>query len=417
MNVIATIPIEDQAGPTTTGTVRIPRVSIGLFASTPAVREAMGAAAEDRRLARAALCVEDGGITGAMSACAAGRGFDLLVVEAPDDPSHMFSELDRLSRECTRGTKVIVVGKTNDVALYRNLLSAGVSDYLVKPLRVSALVAGIARTYAAPEDVPAARVVSFMGARGGAGSSTVCHNVAAATGSTPTGRVFLVDLDLDFGTAGLDFNIDSPQGAREVLAAVDMLDEAMVERMSVQRSVGLHILPAMARPQGPAVAGSDVERFLDVASESGGTLMLDLPNRWDSTTEAALKKSDEVVIVSTPDLAGMRNCKNLAETVKRLRPNDGAPRLVLNQVGIPRRPEVKSCEFSSAVQLPLTCVIGFDAAAFGRAANNGKPLVEMAPRHPAAKELAALAAALSNKSRTGAPTTTGSFLRRLGIRR
>ncbi len=65
------------------------------------------------------------------------------------------------------------------------------------------------------------RVIAVLGAKGGAGSSTVAHNVSWAIAQNLDSSTVLVDLDLAFGTAGLDFNQDPPQGVAEAIYAPD----------------------------------------------------------------------------------------------------------------------------------------------------------------------------------------------------
>ncbi len=73
---------------------------------------------------------------------------------------------------------------------------------------------------------------------------------------------------------------------------------------------------------------------------------------------------DEIVIVAEPDLANLRNAKNLADTIKALRPAESEPLLVVNKTGVPRRPEIAPSEFATSVECRLIGQIGFDAAHF-----------------------------------------------------
>jgi pilus assembly protein CpaE len=94
-----------------------------------------------------------------------------------------------------------------------------------------------------------------------------------------------------------------------------------------------------------------------------------------------LVAADEVVMVAEPDLANLRNAKNLVDTLKQMRPNDHLPHLVLNRVGMPKRPEIKPDEFAKALNLPVLAAIPFDPHLFGTAANNGQMIAELDGRH------------------------------------
>ena len=82
------------------------------------------------------------------------------------------------------------------------------------------------------------------------------------------------------------------------------------------------------------------EAVIDAVRQSTPCVIVDLPHVWTPWVKACLIAADEIVIVATPDLARLRNAKNMIELVRNARPNDAPPRLVLNQVGMPKRPEI-----------------------------------------------------------------------------
>jgi pilus assembly protein CpaE len=93
--------------------------------------------------------------------------------------------------------------------------------------------------------------------------------------------------------------------------------------------------------------------------------------------EDTLLAADDVVITAAPDLANLRNTKNLVDLLKQARPNDRPPILVLNEVGVPKRPEIAVKDFAAALELEVTAVIGFEPQLFATAANNGQMIAEM----------------------------------------
>jgi pilus assembly protein CpaE len=98
-----------------------------------------------------------------------------------------------------------------------------------------------------------------------------------------------------------------------------------------------------------------------------------------------LSSADDVVIVAEPDLANLRNAKNMIDTLRQLRPNDAPPRLVLNRVGVPKRPEIKAAEFADALGVEAVVAIPFEPQLFGVAANNGQMIGEQDERHATAE--------------------------------
>ena len=107
--------------------------------------------------------------------------------------------------------------------------------------------------------------------------------------------------------------------------------------------------------------------------------------------------ADEVVVVATPDLASLRNAKNMMDLIRQGRPNDAPPRLVLNQVGLPGRPEIPAKDFGAALGVHPSLVIPFDAKTFGSAANNGQMILDAAAKTKAAEAFQTLAQIVSRR--------------------
>jgi pilus assembly protein CpaE len=125
---------------------------------------------------------------------------------------------------------------------------------------------------------------------------------------------------------------------------------------------------------------------------------LDIPHLWTEWAQDVIVRADHVVITAIPDIANLRNAKNLIDRIKRARPNDRLPLLVLNQAGLPKRPEVTVKDFGDAVMLEPRIVIGFDAQLFGTAANNGQMIEEVSSKSKAADAFRKLAGLLTDRS-------------------
>ena len=176
------------------------------------------AATGDRRLAKSHVSVHMGGAAAAVAHYHESPTPNLIIIETSLPRAQMLAELDRLAECCDAGTKVVVIGHTNDVVLYRELLKRGVSEYLVAPITPLQLIESLSNLYNNPDTDPVGNVIAFIGAKGGVGSSTVCHNAAWAMSEILKSNVVVADLDLAFGTTGLDFNQDPVQGIAEALA-------------------------------------------------------------------------------------------------------------------------------------------------------------------------------------------------------
>jgi len=161
----------------------VPRISIHAFCEFPDTGASLQRAGADRRLSKAHLTVQLGGINAAVEFYHGQVTPNLLVVETRLHGEAALEELDRLAEVCDPATKVVVIGRTNDVELYRELMRRGASEYLVAPVDPLHLIEVVAGLYNDPEGRPIGRVIAFVGARGGVGSSTLAHNVAWCIGN------------------------------------------------------------------------------------------------------------------------------------------------------------------------------------------------------------------------------------------
>ena len=143
--------------------------------------------------------------------------------------------------------------------------------------------------------------------------------------------------------------------------------------------------------------GEARERVIDVVRHSVPCVILDLPHLWSPWKRHLLFAADEVIITATPDLASLRNTKNFIDLLKIARPNDQMPRVVLNQTGVPKRPEITSKDFAEAIGVELAAVIGFEPQLFGTASNNGQMIAELSPQSRVAASLRDLARQLTGR--------------------
>lgn len=385
----------------------VPRVTIHAFCEARESADAVRAAAADRRLSKAHVSVHMGGLLGAAQHYAHAPTPNLLIVEDLSPPSEIFGHLTPLAEVTDPGTKVIVVGKANDVTFYRDLMRQGINEYLVGPLAPAQVIDAVAALYVDPSAPPIGRTYAFLGARGGAGSSTIAHNVGWFIADELSEDVTIVDFDLNFGTASLDFNQDAAQGVADAITSPERLDDVMLERLLVKCNDHLSLFTA------PAVVDRDFEldaqaceRIVDVVRQTVPCVILDLPHVWQPWTRHLVYTADEVVLTVTPDLTSLRNAKSMLDLIRAARPNDAPPRIVINQTGVPKRPEIPARDFADAIAIEPALVLAFEPQVFGTAANNGQMVGELAPQSRTAEGLRNLARVLTGRE-AAAPKATG----------
>ncbi|SFD09128.1 pilus assembly protein CpaE [Bosea sp. CRIB-10] len=376
----------------------LPRVTLQAFCETQDVAAAMQAVTADRRMDKVQARIQMGGPAAAVEAFRGAPTPNVIVLETVTEPSALIANLEALAESCDPGTKVVVIGHVNDIQLYRELIRRGVSDYLVAPFGILDLLRTLSELYAASGTATLGRTVAVVGAKGGVGASTVAHNVAWAIARNLDASTVIADLDIAFGTAGLDFNQDPPQGIADAVFAPERLDANMLDRLLSRCSDNLSLLAAPAMLDRTVDLGEDAfELLFDLLRGSVPCIVLDVPHLWTGWAKRALIGADEVAVVAAPELASLRNAKNLVDLLRAARPNDSMPRLILNQVGLPKRPEIDAGEFAKALGIEVMSSIPFDAQLFGTAANNGQMIAEIQSGGKVAEAFVQIATVLTGR--------------------
>jgi pilus assembly protein CpaE len=398
----------------------IPRISIQAFCENSQMASIVQEASEDRRLSKAHVSVHMGGATAAVQHYQESPTPNLIIVESALPRQQLIAELDRLAECCDPGTKVVIVGHVNDVILYRELLKRGVSEYLVAPIGAAQLMESLSNLYNDPESDPVGHVYAFIGAKGGVGSSTICHNAAWTLSEALQSNVIIADLDLAFGTTGLDFNQDPVQGIADALATPERLDEVLLDRLLTKCSKHLSIFAApVVLDRDYDISPDGCDMVIDVARQNVPYVVVDLPHGWSAWSKRVLMQADEVVITAAPDLANLRNAKNIVELLKTSRKNDSMPQLVVNMANMPKRPEISLKEFEDALGIKALCVIDFDPETFGQASNNGQMIEELNARAKSAPSFREIAMTLAHRKEIKAEKKSGlaPLLEKLKLKR
>ena len=394
----------------------IQRLTIDAFAATPETAAVLRQVQIDRQLGKSRVMVEAGGLTAAVAHYAATATPQVVVVEE-DDPVTLPERLEQLAEVCEQGTRVVVIGSVNDIALYRSLIGRGISEYLVRPITAHQIIEALTGLFADPQSAPKGRVIACWGARGGVGSSTLAQNLAWGLGRFLQETVVYIDLDLAFGTSVLAFNIDAKQTVVDALAHPERLDEVLMERCMVDYDDQLQILasPGDCRIHA-SVSLDSLDHMLDLAARMASVVVLDIPPVWADWTEHLLSVADDVLVTATPDFASLRDAKSLFEVLTPRRGGMAVPRLVLNRVDPSRRTQLTAKDFEETIKVVPSLLIPSEPQVFGEAANNGQMVGEAAKSHKVNQVLNQLVEALAGKTpsaRKAVPKPGSGLLARL----
>ncbi len=348
----------------------------------------LDAFASDRRMARASITIERGGVDAALARFDHQPPPDLLILDSTLRARELLDGVDHLLTRMGEKGKIFVVGAVNDIGLLRELAARGVK-YVVPPIREDDLVRAVCGLYA---EADTSHVIAIMGARGGVGASTLAHNLAWSLAERHGAETTLIDLDIGFGAAA--FNVQRP-ATLTFADAAGAQDIGAIERAAVHHTPRLQILAAPTE-LNPAyeIDIPTLEHLVTRARRATSFVVLDLPHAWHPWVRRALTLADEAVIVAAPELASLRNTDNILKDLKNER-GTSDPLLVMSMCGVPKRPEISAKEFAQALDTKPIATLAYEPALFGAAALAGQMLGEAAPRAKATRTIDALAHALT----------------------
>lgn len=363
------------------------RFSIDAFPISKESEAAFEGLTQQRDFVRAKMTMHSGGLARAVKHYVDNPSPQIIIVEQAGGPEEIQKGLESLAEVVEPGRKVIVVGDINDVQAYRRLISQGVAEYLVAPISSEDVASAITACVKDPAAAARGRVISFIGARGGVGTSTLAVNTAWTLADLTQEMVIGIDLDLNFGTMGLSLNLDPKQSVAEALTDPDRIDTVLVERIMMEHGPNLSVLSTSGSVKELAPPSADaVERLIDICRTMAPYVVVDLPRRWNAWVIGTLQQSDEMVVVASPDLANLRDAKQLIEWNKARR--GAAPaRLILSKADAAKRNQLSTRDFQDTLGIAPSLSIGFDATLFAQLMNNGQMIGEGAKGHKLAEQL------------------------------
>ena len=324
-----------------------------------------------------------GGLRNAVQSLSVSASPNILFVDMSEsgDP---INDINALAEVCEPGTVVIAAGQVNDVRLYRDLLSSGIQDYLLKPLSLDQVRESLTMAQAmlaAPKhaemlDDKPHHMMAVVGVRGGVGASLVSTSLAWAMSEQAARQTALLDLDVHFGTGALTLDLEPGRGLIDAIDNPSRIDGLFIERAMVRASDKLSLLSAEAPIHQPVL--TDGSAFFQLEEELRGAFemtIVDLPRHVLVPFPHLVSEAGTIVLVSDVTLAAARDTIRLLSWFKQ---NTPGARVVLvankfqSAVG-----ELSRKEFESSIERPIDVVIPFDPKLVSQSAKLGKSYAEI----------------------------------------
>jgi pilus assembly protein CpaE len=339
-----------------------------------------------------------GDITKAVQYLSNTRSPRILVVDISDVDLPV-SEVHHLADVCEPGVNVIVIGTRNEVGLYRDLQQAGVADYIVKPLTANLIAKALSTIKRGTEPAQISRklgkLIAFVGARGGVGTSTLAVNLSWYLANRQGRRVALVDLDLHTGMCNLMLNLAPSSGLHDALENPLRVDSLFLERTMALHGERLFVLGSQeSLEQGLDFPGSAVDKLIEVLREQFHYVVVDIPRSPSAISLRVSEIADARVIVVDQTLASIRD----AARIGHMRSLDGGERrdlFVVNRKGEGGRHGLTVEEVAGALERRLSCIVPFQPAPLAAAAADG--IVPAAQKGRFADAIGELAAEISGQ--------------------
>ena len=351
--------------------------------------------------------VRDGDSSAALAYLAEVPAPKVVIVDI-GETSQPLSAMLSLTAAFTDDTHLIGIGEINDIALYRELTEAGVTDYLVKPVSEKALAAALSRSEEAPaEAAPAPQImpdevhkIVVVGARGGVGASTMAVNLAWIFAEEKNMRTALVDLDLEFGTIALSLDLEPTRGLREALETPARIDNLFVSSATAKLSDNLSIMATEENlAHGHSFSPNAVEVLFETLAHENGCIVVDLPRALYSVREQVLNEATRVVLVTELSLPALRDSIRLLGIIEEAAPK--TPVTVIANRCKGGQQAMGQGEFQKALGRKIDFMVADEAKVFNDAANTGKPVVNQAGRCKATKSMRNVVGMITSESGDG----------------
>ncbi len=323
----------------------------------------------------------------------------LIDLSDQDDIRECVHEIMTLNHE---NKTVVVIGFENEVSLYRDLIEAGVADYLVKPVTVHEvqkclnLIIDQKKAKDAEKEVATHEQLVVIGTKGGVGASTLAVNMAWVLAEEMNNYVQLIDLDIHYGTAALMLDIQPCGGLRDALKRPDRLDNLLLSSATAKVTKKLSVLATEESPNSEIrVDPASVAIMSDFAKEKNRFSIVDLPRNQVHLYDALLRKTEHILIVSDLSLVSIRDAVRLKKIVKQINPKTKIHFVVNRFQDV--HAQVKEKDFERGVDDKIEFIIPDDPKAVGKAANAGCAISKLDNMSKSAKAIKEMCESFATK--------------------
>ena len=368
-----------------------------------------------------------GGLRNAVQSLSIMASPNILMVDLSESGDPL-NDINGLAEVCEPGTVVIAVGQVNDVRLYRDLMSSGIHDYLLKPLspgQVRDALVNAQTIFSTPKNHDPSSVkkhisTAVIGTRGGVGASTLATSLAWLFSADEKMPTALLDLDIHFGTGALALDLEPGRGLTDAIDNPGRIDGLFIERAMIRANDNLAILSAEAPMNSPLM--TDGAAFVQLEEEFRQAFemtIVDLPRNMLINFPQLLSDVNVVVVVTEMTLASARDAIRILSWLKANAAHI-QPIVVANKVQASGS-EISKADFEASIERKISFSVPYDFKAASNAAKLGQTFADANRSSKAASAIRDIAKAVMGVGE-GEPTeevvarTKGSLLGKIDLK-
>lgn len=301
--------------------------------------------------------------------------YDIVVVELDSNPDHALKLIEAI---CATGSATVMVySARSDSDLLVRCMRAGAREFLAHPIAPNTISEALLRTAVRQPAAQAkkkngGKLLVFLGAKGGAGVTTIASNFAVAIAQESGHNTALIDLDLPLGDTALHFGITGQFSTANALQNFVRLDSNFLSKLFIKHSSGVSVLAASDRYMPFHASEEAIEKLLHVARQDFDYIVVD---GGSGVTSACRSLMDEAAMVYLVTQIGVSELRNSNRFISEFF-SSGSPKLeiVLNRFA-PRSMGIDENTVTKALTRPAEWKIASDYLAVRRAQNTARPLV------------------------------------------
>ncbi len=366
--------------------ILLPSASISVFSKDDDTLKAAALLKDDWRFARVSTDVVNGDVEDAIKAFEDNGSSDLVIIQTDEIDDSFTERLGELSNYCDEDTAAIIIGPVNDVYLYRQLIEMGVSDYLVRPVTSDILSDVISKALIKRLGISDSRLIAFLGAKGGVGTSVLSQISASMVSQTMKQKVVLLDASGGYSSLSVGMGFDPAATLAEISKAVELGNEDALERMFIDIDDNLTVSASGSDAMLDAsISAPQFEAVLDNLMVKSPLVMVDLSCAENSVKKAVIARAHQINLITTPTVTSLRFCRSLLKEISSIRGDENSDiLLIVNKVGVSKADELAEGDIAEALDIKPATNIEYNPALFMKHESDIKDLVS-------SKEFSALA--------------------------